>query len=222
MITFADIIKGKFLEEFSAISMSDALIAIALSFALSLFIVFIYRATYAGVNYSRSFTGCLMMLSMVTTMVILVISSNMVLSLGMVGALSIVRFRTAVKEPTDTAFLFWAIATGIICGAGYITISILMTLLLGLLFVAVHAFAGKQKADTYMIVVRYDSDSEVESKLMSVSGYKMKNKTMTGAYTELVAEIKLTDTALKKIDFLRNIPGVREVTVMSSVSGSVL
>ena len=222
MITFADIIKGKFLEEFSAISMSDALIAIALSFALSLFIVFIYRATYAGVNYSRNFTGCLMMLSMVTTMVILVISSNMVLSLGMVGALSIVRFRTAVKEPTDTAFLFWAIATGIICGAGYITISILMTLLLGLLFVAVHALAGKQKYGTYMIVIRYDSDSEVESKLAGINGYKMKNKTMAGNYTELVAELKLTDAALKKIDFLRNIPGVREVTVMNSVSGSVL
>ena len=222
MITFADIVKGKFLEEFSAISIGDALIAIALSFALSLFIVFIYRATYAGVNYSRNFTGCLMMLSMVTTMVILVISSNMVLSLGMVGALSIVRFRTAVKEPTDTAFLFWAIATGIICGAGYITISILMTLLLGLLFVAVHAFAGKQKYGTYMIVVRYDADSEVEAKLSSLNGYKMKNKTMTGNYTELVAELKLTDVALKKIDYLRSIPGVREVTVMNSVSGSVL
>ena len=222
MINFSDIIKGKFLEEFSAISVNDMLIAIALSFVLSLFIVFIYRATYAGVNYSRNFTGCLMMLSMVTTMVILVISSNMVLSLGMVGALSIVRFRTAVKEPTDTAFLFWAIATGIICGAGYITISILMTLLLGLLFVAVHAFAGKQKHSTYMIVIRYDSDSDVENKLAGISGYKMKNKTMTGNYTELVAELKLTDAALKKIDFLRNIPGVREVTVMSSVSGSVL
>ena len=222
MITFADIVKGKFLEEFSAISMSDALIAIALSFVLSLFIVFIYRATYAGVNYSRNFTGCLMMLSMVTTMVILVISSNMVLSLGMVGALSIVRFRTAVKEPTDTAFLFWAIATGIICGAGYITISILMTLLLGLLFVAVHAFAGKQKFGTYMVILRYDADSEVESKLAALNGYKMKNKTMTGNYTELVAELKLSDAQLKKIDFLRNIPGVREVTIMNSVSGSVL
>ena len=222
MITFADIMKGKFLEEFSAISMTDALVAIALSFALSLFIVFIYRATYAGVNYSRNFTGCLMMLSMVTTMVILVISSNMVLSLGMVGALSIVRFRTAVKDARDTAFLFWAIATGIICGAGYVTISVLMTLLLGLLFVAVHALAGKQKYGTYMIVVRYDADSEVESKLAAVNGYKMKNKTMTGNYTELVAELKLTDVALKKIDFLRNIPGVREVTIMNSVSGSIL
>jgi len=222
MITFADVMKGKFMEEFSAISMTDALVAIALSFALSLFIVFIYRATYAGVNYSRNFTGCLMMLSMVTTMVILVISSNMVLSLGMVGALSIVRFRTAVKEPTDTAFLFWAIATGIICGAGYVTISVLMTLLLGLLFVAVHAFAGKQKHSTYMIVIRCDADSEVESKLAALSGYKMKNKTMAGNYTELVAELKLTDAQLKKIDFLRTIPGVREVTVMNSVSGSVL
>lgn len=222
MITFSDIIKGKFLEEFSAISMGDALVAIALSFALSLFIVFIYRVTYAGVSYNRSFTGCLMMLSMVTTMVILVISSNMVLSLGMVGALSIVRFRTAVKEPTDTAFLFWAIATGIICGAGYVTISILMTLLLGLLFVAVHAFAGKQRYGTYMIVVRCDADSEVEAKLMNVSGYKLKNKTMAGNYTELVAEIKLTDEGLRKIDYLRRIPGVREVSIMNSLSGSVL
>ena len=222
MITFTDVIKGKFLEEFSAISMSEALVAIALPFALSLFIVFIYRVTYAGVNYNRNFTGCLMMLSMVTTMVILVISSNMVLSLGMVGALSIVRFRTAVKEPTDTAFLFWAIATGIICGAGYVTIAILMTLLLGLLFVAVHAFAGKQKNSTYMIVVRCDSDSPIEEKLMNISGYKLKNKTMAGNYTELVAEIRLTDVGLKKIDYLRNIPGVREVTVMSSVGGSTL
>lgn len=222
MINFSDIVKGKFLEEFSAISMSEALVALALSFLLSLFIVFVYRVTYAGVNYSRNFVGCLMMLSMVTTMVILVIASELVLSLGMVGALSIVRFRTAVKEPTDTAFLFWAIATGIICGAGYVTIAVLMTLLLGLLFVLVHAFSGKQKNGSYMIVCRFDADSEVESKLMKLSGYKMKNKTMAGNYTELVCEVKLTDTALSKIDYLRSIPGVREVTIMNSVGGSVL
>ena len=222
MISFADIVKGKFLEEFSAISMGDALIAIALSFALSLFIVFIYKATYAGVNYSRNFVGCLMMLSMVTALVIMVVSSNVVLSMGMVGALSIVRFRTAVKEPTDTAFMFWAIATGIICGAGYISIAVLTTLLLGLLFVAVHSISGKQKYGSYMVVVRYDAGSEVEAKLSAVNGYKMKNKTMSGAYYELVAEIKLTEAGLQKIDYLRNIPGVREVTVMASLSGSAL
>ena len=222
MISFADVIKGKFLEEFTALSVGDALTALALSFVLSLFIVYIYKTTYAGVNYSRSFCGCLMMLSMVTAIVIMVVASNVVLSMGMVGALSIVRFRTAVKEPTDTAFMFWAIATGIICGAGYITIAILLTLLLGLLFVAVHAIGGKQKYGSYMVVIRYDAGSEVENKLSAVTGYKLKNKTMTGAYTELVAEIKLTDAGLQKIDYLRNIPGVREVTIMASVSGSVL
>ena len=222
MVSFADIIKGKFLEEFSAISMGDALIAIALSFVLSLFIVYIYKTTYAGVNYSRNFTGCLMMLSMVTALVIMVVSSNVVLSMGMVGALSIVRFRTAVKEPTDTAFMFWAIATGIICGAGYISIAILTTLLLGLLFVAVHSISGKQKYGSYMIVVRYEAGSEVETKLSAVNGYRLKNKTMAGSYNELVAEIKLTEAGLQKIDYLRNIPGVREVTVMASTSGSAL
>ena len=182
MINFSDIVKGKFLEEFSAISMTDALTAIALAFALSLFIVFIYRVTYAGVNYSRNFTGCLMMLSMVTALVIMVVSSNVVLSMGMVGALSIVRFRTAVKEPTDTAFMFWAIATGIICGAGYVSIAVLVTLLLGLLFVLVHTISGKQKYGSYMIVVRYDVGSEVETKLSGITGYKMKNKTMSGYF----------------------------------------
>ena len=222
MINIIDVIQGKFIQEFSAISMGEVLVAITLSFLLSLFIVFIYRVTYAGVNFSSSFAGCLMMLSMVTTVVILVISSNVVLSLGMVGALSIVRFRTAVKEATDTAFLFWAIATGILCGAGYVTISILATLLLGLLFVAVHSFSGKQKYGSYMIVVRYDVGSEVEAKLSGISGYKLKNKTMSGNFTELVAEIKLTDAGLQKVDYLRNIPGVREITIMTSVSGSAL
>ncbi len=222
MINFTDIIKGKFLEEFSAISVSQMLTAIALAFVLSLFIVFIYRITYAGVSFNRSFAACLIMLSMVTTLVILVITSNVVLSLGMVGALSIVRFRTAVKEPADTAFLFWAIATGIICGAGYITIAILATLLLGLLFVAVYAFGGKYKSNSYMVITRFDADSDMEKKLSSMPGYKLKNKSMTVDSTELVAELRLDDGDMKKLSALRAEPGVREITIMGSVSGSVL
>lgn len=221
MITFSDIIKGKFLEEFSAISMSEMLIAIALSFVLSLFIVFIYRVTYAGVSFSRSFAGCLIMISMVTTVVILVITSNVVLSLGMVGALSIVRFRTAVKEPTDTAFLFWAIATGIICGAGYVTIAVLATLLLGLLFVGIHAFGSRQKSDSYMIVVRFEGDGP-EEKLSALPGYRMKNKTMAGNATELVAEARLNEKGMEILNALRAEPGVQEISVMRSVAGSVL
>lgn len=222
MINFTDIFKGNFLEEFSAISMGDMLVAIALSFVLSLFIVFIYRITYAGVSFSKSFAGCLIMISMVTTLVILVITSNVVLSLGMVGALSIVRFRTAVKEAADTAFLFWAIATGIICGAGYVTIAILATLLLGLLFVAVHAFGNKHKSSSYMVVVRYEGESSAEKEIAKLPGYQMKNKTMRANATELVAEVRLDSKAMEKLNNLRREPGVQEITVMRSVTGSVL
>ncbi len=222
MINFTDIIKGKFLEEFSAISMSQALVAICLSFALSLFIVYIYRITYAGVNYSSSFAGCLMMLTMVTTVVILVISSNVVLSLGMVGALSIVRFRTAVKEATDTAFLFWAIATGIICGAGYVTISILVTALLGILFAAVYLLGKKQKSDSYMLVVRYEGESDVEEKIAALPAYRLKNKTLNKLGTEVVAEVRLGEAELKTLDEIRKDAGVLELSLMASVSGSAL
>ena len=221
-INFTDIIKGKFLEEFSAISIQQMLIAIALSFALSLFIVFIYKITYAGVSFSPSFAGCLIMISMVTTVVILVITSNVVLSLGMVGALSIVRFRTAVKDARDTAFLFWAIATGIICGAGYVTISVLSALLLGLLFVLVHAFGTKQHAGSYMVVARFDADPQVEEKLAALPGYRMKNKTMADVTTELVAEVKLNETGMAVLEELRGSPNVKEISVMDSLAGSVL
>ena len=222
MINFTDIIQGKFLEEFSAISVSEMLIAIALSFVLSLFIVFIYRITYSGVSFSRNFAGCLIMISMVTTVVILVITSNVVLSLGMVGALSIVRFRTAVKEPTDTAFLFWAIATGIISGAGYVTIAVLATALLGLLFVAVHIFGKQSHSKNYMVVARFDADSEAEEKLSDLPGYQLKNKTMSGNFTEVVAEVRLGKRAMEQLTALRDEPGVHEISIMRSVGNSVL
>ena len=222
MINFTDIIKGKFLEEFSAISVQEMLVAIALSFALSLFIVFIYRITYAGVSFSPSFAGCLIMISMVTTVVILVITSNVVLSLGMVGALSIVRFRTAVKDARDTAFLFWAIATGIICGAEYVTISVLSALLLGLLFVLVHAFGTRQKSDSYMVVAHFEDSAEVEEKLSALPGYRMKNKTMSGAATQIVAEVRLDDAGMAVLEQLRKSPSVKEISVMDSMAGSVL
>ena len=222
MINVIDVIQGKFIQEFSAISMSEVLVSITLSFLLSLFIVFIYRSTYAGVNFSSSFAGCLMMISMVTTLVILVISSNVVLSLGMVGALSIVRFRTAVKEATETAFLFWSIATGILCGAGYVTISILATLLLGLLFMLIHVLGKKQKFGSYMIVVRYASGSPVEDKLTDLPGFVMKNKSMTREYTELVGEVRLKGNHSQALNDLRTVEGVQEISIMASASGSTL
>ena len=223
MISFTDIIQGKFLEEFSAISLQDVLVALALSFALSLFILFVYRVTYGGVSYSQSFAACLVMLTMVTTVVLLVISSNVVLSLGMVGALSIVRFRTAVKDAKDTAFLFWGIAVGIICGAGYVTIAVISTLLLGLLFVLLHVMSGsKRSVGSYMVVVRFDARCEAEEKIVALPGYRLKNKTMAGNYTELVAEVRLGSSGMKQLERIREIPGVKEITLMGSTGGSIL
>ncbi len=222
MTNFSDIIKNRFLEEFSAISVNEALIAIALAFVLSLFIVFVYRTTYTGVSYNKNFANCLIMISMVTTVVILVISSNVVLSLGMVGALSIVRFRTAIKEPTDTAFMFWAIATGIICGAGYVTLAVLMTLLLGLLFVAIHVLRKHEKKNSYMVVLRYTAECPIEEILAAFPRYQLKSKNITAESIEWVAEMELNEKKITAMDALREKPGVREITVMQSVSGSVL
>lgn len=216
------VIQGMIAEEFSAISMADALLAIGLSFVLGLFVVLIYKVTYGGVCFSKSFAGCLIMLSMVTALVILVIASNVVLSLGMVGALSIVRFRTAIKEPSDTAFAFWAIATGIVCGAGYTVIACLMTLLLGMLFVAIHLFSSGNRKSSYMVVVRYTDDCKVEQKLHSFRNYQLKNKNMTADATELVAEMMLKESDMQKLSKLRAEPGVQEITIMHSVGGSVL
>jgi len=221
-MNFNDIFKSSFLENVSSISMLDMLLTLVLSFGIGLFIFLIYKKTYQGVMYSATFGTTLIALTMITSAVILAVTSNVVLSLGMVGALSIVRFRTAVKEPTDTAFLFWAIATGIICGAGYVTLSVLMTLLLGLLFVAMFAFSKSQKTNSYLVVVRYDGESDVEQKLSAMSGYRMKNKSMTADYTELVAEMRLSPIAMKRVASLRNEEGVREVSIMASVNGSVL
>jgi uncharacterized membrane protein YhiD involved in acid resistance len=222
MISFTDILKGNFLAEFSAISVGGMLGAIALAFVLSLFIVYIYRITYSGVSFSRNFAGCMIMIAMVTALVIQVITSNVVLSLGMVGALSIVRFRTAVKEPADTAFLFWAIATGIICGAGYVTISILATLLLGLLFVGVHAFTKQQKTGSYLVVVRCSNSDSAEYTLRKLPGYRLKNKSITAELTELVVELRLTDADMKKVEALREDPEISELSIMASVSGTAL
>ncbi|MBR3972452.1 MAG: DUF4956 domain-containing protein [Oscillospiraceae bacterium] len=222
MISFADILKGNILTELSAISPGGMLTAVGLAFVLSLFIIFIYRITYTGVSFSKGFAGCLVMIAMVTAVVIQVITSNVVLSLGMVGALSIVRFRTAVKEPADTAFLFWAIADGIICGAGYVTIAILATAAVGLLYVALHFLGKKAKVGSFMVIARWDRDCSAEEELSAMPGYQLKNKTMNDDMEELIAEMRLGDKELKKLSEIQKKPGVREVSVMHSVSGSVL
>ena len=142
-MTFNDIFKSSFLENVTAVSITDMALALVLSFGLGMFIYLVYKKTYAGVMFSQAFGGALVAMTMITTMVILAVTSNVVLSLGMVGALSIVRFRTAIKEPMDIAFLFWAIAGGIVLAAGMIPLAIIGSLIIGVIMIV---FCNKKSA----------------------------------------------------------------------------
>lgn len=217
-------IQSLFLEEFSAISVGELLTAVLLSFFLGLFIVAVYRVTYSGVLFQKRFALGLVLLSMVTSLVILTISSNVVLSLGMVGALSIVRFRTAVKEPMDTIFMFWAIVAGIITGAGYVPVAIIATLLIGILFLGL-SFAGVRfHSSAYLAVVRYNaaSDETVNSALRLLPKYKLRSKNMMGDAFEMVLELKLTEAQRKQVEALRSVEGVQEVNILSYNGGTTL
>lgn len=132
-MTFNDIFKSSFLENISSVSILDMAIALVLAFGIGMFIFLVYKKTYMGVMYSSSFGTTLVALTMITTVVILAVTSNVVLSLGMVGALSIVRFRTAIKEPLDIAFLFWSIAVGIVLAAGMIPLAVIGSVIIGVI-----------------------------------------------------------------------------------------
>ena len=141
MTTFQDIFKSSFLERLDSVSLLDTAIALALAFLLGLFIFLVYKKSYSGVMYAPSFGVTLIALTMITTLLILAVTSNVVLSLGMVGALSIVRFRTAIKEPMDIAFLFWSIAVGIVLAAGLIPLAVLGSLFVGAVLLV---FSGRR------------------------------------------------------------------------------
>ena len=217
-------IQSLFLEEFSAISVGELLTAVLLSFFLGLFIVAVYRVTYSGVLFQKSFALGLVLLCMVTSLVILTISSNVVLSLGMVGALSIVRFRTAVKEPMDTIFMFWAIVAGIITGAGYVPVAIIATLLIGVMFLVL-SFAGVRfHSSAYLAVARYEAaaDATISDALRLLPKYKLRSKNMVGDAFEMVLELKLTEAQMKQVEALRSVEGVQEVDLLSYNGGTTL
>ena len=192
-----DAIKNSVLEQFNgSISVEMILISLLVSFVISLFIVFVYKKSFSGVVYNKTIVMTIVMIAMVTSMVIRTINSNLSLSLGMVGALSIIRFRTAIKEPMDTAFLFWAIVSGIMCGAGLYFIAVCGSLLLGLLFYVLYLMDIKAKSQ-YLLVVIYKSENSqiVESKLDSLTKKKLKSKSVNGNNViEVTYEVEYDNT----------------------------
>lgn len=217
-INFGDIFKSSFIERIDMISYLDMIIALGLAFVLGLFIMQVYKKTFKGVMYSSSFAVSLMALTLITTLIILAVTSNVILSLGMVGALSIVRFRSAIKEPMDIAFLFWAISVGIVTGAGLIPLSVIGSLFIGIIMIL---FVNKKTLDNpYILVINCDNDySEEETiKLIgkNVTKYVVKSKTVSPTNgIEMTVEIGLKDKTTAFVNEVSKIEGVSNVVLVS-------
>lgn len=216
-MTFNDIFKSNFLENITSVSIFDMVLAMILAFGLGLFIFFVYKKTYSGVMYSSSFAVTLVALTMITTVVILAVTSNVVLSLGMVGALSIVRFRTAIKEPLDIAFLFWSIAIGIVLAAGMITLAVFGSIMIGvflLLFVN-----RKSHVNPYIVVIGCtDHNSETAAIAFLKDHVKklvVKSKTARKGAIELNLEIRMNDDNTDFINALSEMEGVNNAVLVS-------
>ena len=216
-MTFNDIFKSNFLDNVTAVTPLDMCLALLLAFGVGLFIFYVYKKTYQGVMYSSSFGVTLVALTMITTLVILAVTSNVVLSLGMVGALSIVRFRTAIKEPLDIAFLFWSIAVGIVLAAGMIPLAVIGSVFIGvilLLFVN-----RKSSVNPYIVVLQCDG-AESENRAMDYLKEHalrcvVKSKTARKGAVEVNAEIRLKDDNTDFVNALSDLEGVENATLVS-------
>ena len=216
-MTFNDIFKSSFLENVAAVSLFDMLLALVLAFCLGMFIFLVYKKTYQGVMYSSSFGVTLIALTMITTLVILAVTSNVVLSLGMVGALSIVRFRTAIKEPLDIAFLFWAIAAGIVLAAGMIPLAVVGSVFVGVVLLV---FVNKKPhCNPYIVVIQcdgHDSETAARAYLEKMTNRcTVKSKSAQKGSLELTVEIRLKDDNTDFINTLSEMQGVSSAVLVS-------
>ena len=216
-MTFNDIFKSSFLENVNSISLLDMGIALVLSFCLGLFILLIYKKTFNGVMYSSTFGVTLLALTMITTVVILAVTSNVVPSLGMVGALSIVRFRTAIKEPLDIAFLFWSIAVGIVLAAGMIPLAVIGSAIIGVILLL---FANRKLHESPYLLVVNCADEDAEKAALDIVGKSTKHclvkaKAVNASGIELTAELRTRDGETAFLNELTRLPGIGNATLVS-------
>ncbi len=216
-MNFVDIFKRSFIEQFTGmISVKSLVFSLLTAFIVAIFILIVYKKTFTGVIYSKSFSLSILLLALVTTLIIQTISSNITLSLGMVGALSIVRFRTAVKEPVDTGFMFWAITAGIMAGANLYVAAILGSMIVGLFYFVCYSL-GLKMGQRYLVIMKYDQDValRVEKTLDEAFKYKVKNRFISNGIVEYSIEVGLNKKSQKLIDKMSTIPGVKSVNVIS-------
>lgn len=216
-MTFNDIFQSSFLENVTEFSAVDTLIGMVFAAVIGLFIFTIYKKTFQGVMYSSGFSLSLVGLCLVTTLVIMAVTSNVVLSLGMVGALSIVRFRAAIKEPMEIVYLFWSIAAGIVIGAGMVPLAVIGSAIIGAILVL---FANRKIHENPYILILNCSGEKAEKEAMGIIGqevkrFAVKSKTVNCDGIELTAEIRLKDAATDFVNRLEGTEGIGEVTLVS-------
>ena len=216
-MSFNDIFKSSFLENISEFSVIDTVIGLVVALLIGLIIFVIYKKTLTGVMYSSGFALTLVGLSLVTTLVIMAVTSNVVLSLGMVGALSIVRFRTAIKEPVEIVFLFWSLAIGIVIGAGMIPLALIGSAIIGIILL----FFGNRKVRNhpYILVINC-ADENAENAVIDILGkeveyYIVKSKTISKAGIELTAELRTKNASTGFVNQISGIAGVENATLVS-------
>jgi len=216
IMTFHDIFKSSFLEKAASFSAMDFIIAMGIAFVLGLFIFLVYKKTFNGVMYSAGFGVSLIALTLVTTLVILAVTSNVVLSLGMVGALSIVRFRTAIKEPLDIAYLFWSIAAGIVLGAGLIPLAVFGSLFIGIVLLI---FVNRKPMDhPYIMIITCSAEAEKEvldRMKESVKKQVLKSKTVSKAGIEMTMEVRLKGDDSSFVNGIAESAGVENAVLVS-------
>jgi len=216
-MSFGDIFKSSFLESVTEFSAVDVMIGMVFALIIGLFIMLIYKKSFSGVMYSKGFAMSLVGLSLVTTLVIMAVTSNVVLSLGMVGALSIVRFRAAIKEPMEIVFLFWSLAVGIVIGAGMIPLAVIGSLIIGLIFII---FVNLKVSHTPYILIVNCADEKAEKSAMeliekSVGKYVVKSKTVNDSGIELTVEIRIKDPATDFVNSIKEVSGVSSATLVT-------
>lgn len=216
-MSFQDIFKSSFLENVTEFSLLDTCIGLAVALLVGLFIFMIYKKTLTGVLYSDGFALTLVGLSLVTTLVIMAVTSNVVLSLGMVGALSIVRFRTAIKEPVEIVFLFWSLAVGIVIGAGMIPLAIIGYAIIGVILLL---FANRKIRKLPYILVVSCKDEAAEQRITeilakAVEYYTVKSKTVNAAGIEFTAELRTKDAETAFVNRITELEGVGNATLVS-------
>lgn len=216
-MSFQDVFKSSFMENVTEFSVVDILTGMLLALVIGLFIFVVYKKTFNGVMYSSGFALSLVGLSLVTTLVIMAVTSNVVLSLGMVGALSIVRFRAAIKEPIEIVYLFWSIAAGIVIGAGMIPLAVIGSAIIGIILIL---FANRKVHENpYILIVNCNDEKSEEEALHlakeAVKKFLIKSKTVNAGGIELTAEIRLKDAATSFVNRFHDIEGVSNVTLVS-------